>query len=63
MDPLPNISEASSQIVQQEIQIVTPIDESKLLALPTGQFQGKGSSSCGGHDRGGRSLNGQGRSN
>lgn len=34
MDPLPNISKVYSLLVQQERQIISPIDESKLLDFP-----------------------------
>lgn len=38
MDPLSNISNVYSLLVQQERQIVSPIDESKLLGFSIGQF-------------------------
>lgn len=63
MSPLPSINKVYSLFVQEERQIVTPIDESKLLAFPNGQFQGRGFSSRGRYGRGCRSFNGRGRGN
>lgn len=63
MGHLPSINKVYSLFVQEERQIVTPIDESKLLAFLNGKFQGIGFSSHGRYGRGFRSFNGQGRGN
>lgn len=42
MDHLPNICKVYSLLVQQERKIVSPIDGSKLVAFPNGQYQGRG---------------------
>ncbi|MCI06730.1 flavonol sulfotransferase-like protein, partial [Trifolium medium] len=52
MDPLPNIGHVYSLLVQQERQIVVPIDESKLLAAMGNS--GRGQSQGGRGMRGGR---------
>ncbi|MCI38018.1 flavonol sulfotransferase-like protein, partial [Trifolium medium] len=45
MDPLPNITKVYSLLVQQERQIVTPLDESKLLAVSgSNHYAGRGNS-------------------
>ncbi|MCI47032.1 flavonol sulfotransferase-like protein, partial [Trifolium medium] len=42
MDPLPTINKVYSMLVQQERQIVTPIDESKFLAVSgSNQYAGR----------------------
>lgn len=41
MDPLPNICKVYSLLVQQERQIIAPIDDSKLLAFLNNQYQGE----------------------
>ncbi|GAU13164.1 hypothetical protein TSUD_179070 [Trifolium subterraneum] len=62
MEPLPNIGKVYSLLVQQERQIVTPIDESKLLVVfGLNQSAGRGYSyRCRG-SRGGRSNGGRSR--
>ncbi|GAU15979.1 hypothetical protein TSUD_338500 [Trifolium subterraneum] len=66
MDPLPPLSKVYSLLVQQERQYVTPLDESKLLAMSNTQYSSRGASSSrgrGGYSRGGgRSSSGRGKS-
>ncbi|CAJ2656660.1 unnamed protein product [Trifolium pratense] len=62
MDPLPSISKVYSLLVQQERQIVTPVDESKLLVVSgNNHYAGRGYSTCGRGNRGGRSSGGRGK--
>ncbi|KAK2354629.1 putative mitochondrial protein [Trifolium repens] len=65
MDPLPNIGKVYSLLVHQERQHVTPLDESKLLAVSgNNAYGGRGSSNRGrGPSRGGRTTGGRGRGN
>ncbi|MCI14963.1 flavonol sulfotransferase-like protein, partial [Trifolium medium] len=52
MDPLPNIGKVYSLLVQQERQVVTPIDESKLLAISGNSYPQHGGRGYAGRDRG-----------
>lgn len=65
MEPLPNIGKVYSLLAQQERQVVTPLDESKLLAAaqytPTHGRGDRGSMSRGRGDRGGRTSYGRGK--
>ncbi|CAJ2663822.1 uncharacterized protein LOC123885157 [Trifolium pratense] len=63
MDPLPKIAKVYSLLVQQERQIVIPIDESKLLAINGyNSYAGRGQTSRGrGYRGGGRSNGGRGK--
>ncbi|CAJ2653259.1 unnamed protein product [Trifolium pratense] len=63
MDPLPKIAKVYSLLVQQERQIVIPLDESKLLAINgSNSYAGRGQSSRGrGYRGGGRSNGGRGK--
>ncbi|MCI17179.1 flavonol sulfotransferase-like protein, partial [Trifolium medium] len=55
MDPLPTINKVYLLLVQQERQIITPIDESKLLAVSgSNQYAGRGYSNRGRGTKGGR---------
>ncbi|MCH92637.1 flavonol sulfotransferase-like protein [Trifolium medium] len=48
MDPLPNIGQVYSLLVRQECQYVTPIDESKNLAISgNNSYAGRGQSNRG----------------
>ncbi|CAJ2662090.1 unnamed protein product [Trifolium pratense] len=62
MDPLPTISKVYSLLVQQERQLATPVDESKLLAVSgNNHYAGRGHSTRGRGTRGGRSYGNGGR--
>lgn len=62
MGHLPNIFNVYSLLIHQERKIILPIDESKLLAFPTCQYQGRGTTPFRGKNtRWGRSFNCQGR--
>ncbi|MCH79569.1 hypothetical protein A2U01_0000320 [Trifolium medium] len=61
MDPLPNITRVYSLLVQQERQMVAPVDETKLLAASSNQYAGRGQSNRGRGMKGGRSNNGRGK--
>ncbi|CAJ2666297.1 unnamed protein product [Trifolium pratense] len=62
MDPLLTISKVYSLLVQQERQLATPVDESKLLAVSgNNHYAGRGHSTRGRGTRGGRSYGNGGR--
>jgi hypothetical protein len=62
MDPLPSICKVYSLLVQQERQAITPLDDSKLLAVTKSNSYGRGASSNRGRgNRGGRTTNGRGK--
>jgi len=68
MDPLPSIGKVYSLLVQQERQVVVPLDESKFLAVSNNSFSGNSSygrgnlnASRGRGDRGGKSSSGRGK--
>jgi len=68
MDPLPSIGKVYSLLVQQERQVVVPLDESKLLVVSKNSFSGHSSygrgnmnASRGRGDRGGRSSSDRGK--
>ncbi|XP_058740904.1 uncharacterized protein LOC131613234 [Vicia villosa] len=65
MDPLPNICKVYSLLVQQERQNGTPVDESKVLAIPNTnrESQSRNSSRGRGNFRRGRTNSGRGRGN
>ncbi|GAU20755.1 hypothetical protein TSUD_239490 [Trifolium subterraneum] len=64
MDPLPKISKVYSVLVQQERQMVIPIDEAKLLAISgSNQYAGRCYLNRGRGARGGRSNGGRFKSN
>lgn len=59
---IPNICKVYSLLVQQEKQIILPLDELKLIAFPNNQSQGRGKSMFRGKiTRGGWSFNGRAR--
>jgi len=67
-DPLPSIGKVYSLLVQQERQVIVPLDESKLLAISNNSFsenssygRGNMNASHGRSDRGGRSSYGRGK--
>ncbi|GAU37802.1 hypothetical protein TSUD_276200 [Trifolium subterraneum] len=69
MEPLPNIGKVYSLLVQQERQVVIPIDDSKLLAISGNSYRnssnppaGRGYGGRGRGQRGGRTY-GTGRNN
>ncbi|GAU30132.1 hypothetical protein TSUD_360250 [Trifolium subterraneum] len=65
IDPLPSITKVYSLLVQQERQLILPIDESKLLAVSRQTYYaGRGSSTRDrGSARGGRFNGGRGKGN